>query len=707
MSTDPAQAGPASAKQDEPPAKPRRIGRIIAFCALGLFAVVVVAVAIFVALAPSSVLTPIIVKSVAQQTGRELKVGSASYGFKPDFVLHFDNVALSNPPGVSGPDLLKAEALDVRINLLSLLQGPLTVSEVTIKQPIVTIRKDTSGKENWALPAQNQNVRLGQLSLQTGTLVYLDEQAGQSLQITNIDAALSQKAAAMEAKVSGATVWRAEPVKLNVSLGDVQALAGGAATSIAADVSSKHVSATITGNVSPADGRLQGSFTANAASTADLARWIGSAPPAGLKLSAASLSGQIDATPSVIVLQKTQLTLNGANSTWDVRLDFTKKPTLTGTIDAPALDLTAFYGARVAPAALAPTAEPSLKILPFNESVAADLDRLDRELGSAPPSLAPEARAAPTPSLWSNDVVDLAALDRVDVDIKAQAGRVHFGKLEATGCLMAVAVKDGKLDLAVQQLQVEKGHVTGRVQLQGAQASEPAQTAISIAADNVPVETILKEFLPNVPLTGATKLDVTADGKGRTQRDLVSSMIGKASFSINSGAIVGIDLRSIILNFGRYSYDPSRRTEFSVLQGSYDIREGDLRSVSDLAFRGKDVDISSSGNIDLSNGTLNQNVKLQLTPPPTHLPIPIKVGGTLTAPTVNFDVWDFIFGHPGTVGSPSQVALSPEPLPVDLKQRVQGILNANANNPKLTPESRAALQSLLVTPTENPKDGKN
>jgi uncharacterized protein involved in outer membrane biogenesis len=714
MLTDPAKAGAEATppKQNEPtpqsPAKSGRLGRIIAFSALGLVALIIVAVAIFVALPPPSVLTPIIVKSVASQTGRELKVGTASYGFRPDFVLHFENVALSNPPGMSGPDLLKADALDVRIDLVSLVKGPLTVSDVTIKRPVVTLHKDASGKENWALPRQNQNVRLGQLSLQTGTLAYQDEQAGQSLQITNVDVALSQKAAAMEAKVSGATVWRAEPIKLNITLGDVQALAGGAATSIAADVSSKHVNGTLTGNVSPADkGRLQGSFTANTPSPNDLAHWAGSAPPAGLKLGAASLAGQIDATPNVVALQKTQLTLNGANSTWDVRLDLTKKPTLTGTIDAPVLDLTALSGARAAPASLAPTAEPSLQVVPAYEALAADLDKLDRELGSAPPGLAPEAQAASAPSVWSNDVVDLAGLSAVDIDVKAQAGRVHFGKLDATGGVMAVAVKDGKLDLAVQQLQVDKGRMTGRVQLQGAQASQPAQTAITIGADNVPVETVLKEFLPSVPLTGATKLDLTASGKGRTQRDLVGSLVGKASFSINGGAIVGIDLRSIILSFGHWSYNPAHKTEFSVLQGNYDIRQGDLRSVSDLAFRGKDVDISSSGNINLANGTLNQNVKLQLTPPPTHQPIPITVGGSLSKPTVKFDFFEYFFGHPGKVGSPSQVALSPEPMPADLKQRVQGMLNANANNPKLTPETRAALQSLLAAPAEKPKDGKN
>jgi len=173
------------------------------------------------------------------------------------------------------------------------------------------------------------------------------------------------------------------------------------------------------------------------------------------------------------------------------------------------------------------------------------------------------------------------------------------------------------------------------------------------------------------------------------------------------GDVSGFDLRSMVLEWWRsWSFDPSRKTEFSVLQGSYDIHQGDLRNASELAFRGKDVDISSSGNINLATGVVDQSVRLQLTPPPTHLPIPLKVSGTLTAPSVGFD-WSSIFSSPATLGGPSQVALSPEPLPADIKQKVQDILTANAANPKLTPQTRDALQSLLALPASTPNNSKN
>jgi AsmA protein len=710
MLTDPAGTKPSSPTPNEPQpqVKPRRASHYLLFTALGFLAVIVVVVAILIVAPPPSLVTPIIAKAMASQTGRELKVGAASYAFRPDFVIHFDNVTLSNPQGMAGPDLLQAAALDARIDLASLLKGPITVSELTVTQPVLTLHRDASGKANWALPPPNASVHLAGLSLVKGSASYQDEQAGQSLQITDVAGSLSQKAATQEAKISGTTVWHTEPIRVDVDIADVQALAAGSTTPVTAVVASKHINANATGSVAATDkGQFQGTFTASTPSPADLARWLGSATPAGVRLSAASMSGQIDASPNTVALQKTQLTLDGANSVWNIRLDLTKKPTLTGTIDAPVLDLTVLSGGSTARAAALTPAAPPINVVPAYQSLASDLDKLDQELGSAPPSVAPQAATTGTTptSLWSNEAIDLAMLSEIDMDVKATAEQIHTGRLDATNGVLAVAVKDGKLDMTVQQVELGKGHISGRLQLQSAQASR-AQTAITVGVDNVPVESILKEFMASPALTGATKLDLTANGQGRTQRDLVSSLTGKASFSISSGSIAGFDLRSMVLEWWRsWSFDASRKTEFSVLQGSYDIRQGDLRNASDLAFRGKDVDISSSGNINLATGAVDQSVRLQLTPPPTHLPIPLKVSGTLTAPSVGFD-WSGIFSSPATLGSPSQVALSPEPLPADIKQKVQTILTANTNNPKLTPQTREALQSLLTTPDSNPADSK-
>jgi len=331
--------------------------------------------------------------------------------------------------------------------------------------------------------------------------------------------------------------------------------------------------------------------------------------------------------------------------------------------------------------------------VPAYQSLAKDLDALNNRLNPSAlgAALTPVKAPAP-PSLWSDEIVDLAALEAVDIDVKAQAAKINFGRLQATNGVLAVAVKDGKVDLTIQQLQIASGQVTGHLGLQGAQSSKPAQTSVTVGIDGVPVETILVAFMPSAPLTGSTKFDLSATGAGRTQQDLVSSLTGKASFSLQQGAIQGFDLRAIVLEWWKnWSFDTSRKTEFSKLQGSYDIQKGDLRNVSDLAFQGKGVDISSSGDINLATGALDQSLRLQLTPPPTSLPIPLKVGGTLTSPTFGFDFLG-VFENPTSLASPAQVSPSLEDAPSAIRASVTSALTAGGN---LSPKAKESLQALL------------
>jgi AsmA protein len=705
MLNDPAQPGsensPAHSGTERPSpkvAKPRRVVRAILFTLLGLVVVLVAVVAALVAFPPASLLTPIIVKTASAQIGRELKIGSASYAFRPDFVLHLQNVTLSNPPGVAGPDFLNVASVDASIDVRSLLKGGITVSGVTINQPVISLHRDASGKENWDLPPPNPNVVLAQLSVAGGTLNYQDDQAKQSYQVSNITGSLAQNGAALESKLAGTTVWRSEPVNFDVDLSDVHTVIAGTPTNMTADVSSKNATGKIVGTVTLASNwRVQGTFTANTPSVVALAGWLGTPPPTNVKVGAVALAGTVDATAGVVALQKTQLTLNGANSVWDVKLDLTKKPTLTGTVDAPLLDVSAITGSTPAgPSGLAAVAQaPSspLVFVPAYQSLAQDLDTLNNRLNPSPQGVAATpVKAAAPPSLWNDEIVDLAALEAVDVDVKAQADKINFGRLQATNGVLAVAVQDGKVDLTVQQLQIASGHVTGHLGLQGAQGSKPAQTSVTVGIDGVPVETILVAFMPSAPLTGSTTFDLSATGAGRTQKDLVSSLTGKASFSLQQGAIQGFDLRTMVLEWWKsWSFDASQKTEFSKLQGSYDIQKGDLRNVSDLAFQGKDVDISSSGDINLSTGALDQSLRLQLTPPPTSLPIPLKIGGTLTAPTFGFDFLG-VFENPTTLASPAQVSPSPQNMPDAIRTRVTSALSTGAN---LSPKAKESLQALL------------
>src|SRR5262249_14236052 len=160
------------------------------------------------------------------------------------------------------------------------------------KQPVLSFHKDAAGKTNWDLPPPNAKVQVSQFSLVNGTVSYQDLQAKQSIEVTNVGASLAQHGAALEGKVTGTTVWHNEPVNLDLDLSDLNAFAAGNTVNVSANVSAKEVTGKIEGTATLANkGYMHGNFTANTSSVAELARWLGAAPPKNVKVGSATLAG--------------------------------------------------------------------------------------------------------------------------------------------------------------------------------------------------------------------------------------------------------------------------------------------------------------------------------------------------------------------------------------------------------------------------------
>lgn len=683
--------------------RPRRGLRLAIFAILGLVILLIAAVAWFVTAPPASLLTQVLTDRVAAATGRALKVGNAQYTLRPDLVVHLEDVTLSSPQGMAGPDLLHAQSLDIHVELAPLLRGSVSPVGLTIQRPTLNLYKDASGRANWVIEGSSpvnlaNHLSISQSALSDGTVNYHDEQGGRALEVDGVTAVLTSSGNSLKAKISGGTTFHAEPAKLDIGIDDVASLARGGTSNISANLSTRQLNATFTGNLSAAgSGGLDGAVTANTASAAELAKWLGYGPINGARLGAVSVTGRLNATPTVIALEKSQVALDGANGVWDVRLDLTnKKPALTVNISAPLLDLGQLTGRDAAQgvSVTSPT-QPAISITSGWQSLASDLDKLESRaspgLATAPEQAAPAA----APSIWGNERLDLTGLDALDMDIKTQAQTMRFGHLETKQSVVEVVIRDGKLNASVQQLDIGDGHVKATLDLVPSAAKKPAQASVTLGLDNVAIDPILSEFLNSAPVAGPLKLDVSLKGQGLTERDLVSSLQGQASFTLGHGAVKGFDLRSIVLEWWQHwTYDASRQTQFSALEGRYEITKGVLSNAVDTVFHGTDVEVSSRGNVSLPTGGLDQKVRLQLAPPPSHLPIPLTVGGTWSSPSVAFD-WLGVFQDPAALASPAQVAPSTEPMPADLRQRIQNLLSADPATSKLTPAARELLTSMV------------
>ncbi len=89
-----------------------------------LVVLVVAALVILPSLVPAEKIRQEVVAQVKAATGRDLTIdGKVSVSAFPSLSVQVNSVALSNPPGFQGKEMVRLGALDVRLKLLPILSG--------------------------------------------------------------------------------------------------------------------------------------------------------------------------------------------------------------------------------------------------------------------------------------------------------------------------------------------------------------------------------------------------------------------------------------------------------------------------------------------------------------------------------------------------------------------------------------------------------
>jgi uncharacterized protein involved in outer membrane biogenesis len=325
------------------------------------------------------------------------------------------------------------------------------------------------------------------------------------------------------------------------------------------------------------------------------------------------------------------------------------------------------------------------------QALGAQLDAINAAPGVALSALAAPSSARTDRSSWSVETLDLEALTTVNLNLTTAADLVTHGSVQMQDARADILLHDGRLTYTLKQIGIDKGRATGRVDVDA--TSKPAKVALSLSASDVPTEKVLAQVVNNAVLTGAAKLDLVVAGQGRNAQEVLKTLDGKVDMTIEKGRLIGFNLRRALLEWWRsWSYDPAQRTSFDKITGNYGIRDGVVRTIKDLSLIGPEIEITSSGTVTLPSQTLDQKVRLKAFPPPQHLAVPLRVGGSWERPSISWD-WLSVFSDPSISAAPTSVTTSPEPVPAEVKARIEQTLNG-PNADRLPPQVREMLQAL-------------
>jgi len=89
-------------------------------------------------------------------------------------VLFMDAVTIANAPGLTEPAMLRAQQIALRVDPMSLLDGPVAFAELKLVGPRVLLERDSSGRGNWEFDRTTEVPRVDRLIIDDGVVRYVN-----------------------------------------------------------------------------------------------------------------------------------------------------------------------------------------------------------------------------------------------------------------------------------------------------------------------------------------------------------------------------------------------------------------------------------------------------------------------------------------------------------------------------------------------------
>ncbi|MBO0493122.1 AsmA family protein [Pseudomonas sp. Marseille-Q1929] len=327
----------------------------------------------------------------------------------------------------------------------------------------------------------------------------------------------------------------------------------------------------------------------------DLAKFLDSVgqplpPMAEGSLSKVELVSRLSGTPTRVALDDLNLKVDGSTFTGRIAVDDFAKQSLRVQLKGDTFNADNYLPAKSEAAKGA--------------SAARQAEVQNSEAGAMAAGGTTPLPDAPTKGAWSTDkLLPLTRLRTLDVDADLAFGQLTLSKLPIENAVLKATGIDGQLKLNT----LSGGLYNGTFQANGNLdvRQDIPLLALQSQIKQVPVERILQAQGQTPPVKGQITLDSNLSGRGNSQKALIDSLNGTASFVINNGMLLNANLEQqlctgiALLNRKTLSSTPQGKdTPFQELRGNLTFRNG-VASNPDLKVRIPGLTVNGNGDIDL------------------------------------------------------------------------------------------------------------
>ena len=616
---------------------------------VGLIIIALIVIPLFVDL---NEYKPEMEAKVSEITGRTFQIGSdLKLSLFPWAGVAFSDLQLGNPEGFETDAFLQVASFEVRVKLLPLLSRNIEVQKFIIGGPHVTLVKQRDGKVNWDFstsrqkttappsppdPAPKDNksselpietLAVETFSINSGTVIYIDQASGSRNQVTDINLDLQNITFENPIQLNMTARVDDRPVGLNGSIGPIGKNPGQGTIPVDLGLSALEViKVNLKGKlVKPADNPdihlavdIAPFSLKKLMSKLDKSAAIKTADPKVLEN--IGLKAQVKAGPKAVSVAGGKLKLDDSNLAFSLGVREFNRPDLTFDINLDQIDLDRY---------LPPESDKSSPADPKKSSGQA-----------AGVSKKPSAGKPKT---------DYAPLRKLVLNGRLKAGSVIVSKTQLKSVFLKVKAKNGVFQLDPFSLGAYEGKISGNGVF-NVKRKVPA-SSMHVDISNLQVGPLLRDQMEKDILEGVTNASISLKMTGDDPDQIKKTMSGKGQVKFNDGAIVGIDLAGMVRNtkaaFGLAEPGGKKpRTDFSELTSPFTIYNG-VVATTNTSMKSPFLRVLAAGKADL----VNENLNFRITPKlvgtikgqgdqkqRTGIIVPVLVSGTFTEPKFKPDL---------------------------------------------------------------------
>lgn len=629
-----------------PAHRSRRVLKIALLSLGGLVVLVVAGVAVLLATFDPNSFKPQIIAAVQSATGRELKLNGKiglTLGMQP--TLEVNDVAFSNPPGFSRPEMVTLQKLDVQLALLPLLSKQVQIDRLVLVRPDILLETNAKGQQNWQLGGPGAaptppppapagappaaagappRLSLSSLRVENGTLAIRDA-SGKTTTVGLKSLDVKEPSPDAPLHLAMDVSFNGTPISLTADTGSLLRLQDAAATTpwpvklaIATAGAKLGVDGTLTRPILGQGVAL--TVTADVPDLSALGALAGATLPP-LK----SLTAQFKLADSD----------NGRTFTASDLKVMLPQLDLAGTLDVT---------------------QGNPVIIKANlSSKQIDLDALRAALSPATPATPTPGNPAPAPAAASRYVIPetklpLDALRPLDADATVSVADLKTGGTDYKGLTIHVVDKLGHVTVDPFGVDVPGGHITAKVTLDATAAKPPV--TMSLQAPSLALETLLKAL--GKPGYASGNLEIRADlkGAGDSPHAIAASLDGAVGVALAKGQIdsqVLGGLMSALLKNSQIASLASKAgmSALNCFALRLDATNG-VGTLKALKLDSSTLGLDGTGGMNFGTETLDMHLKPTVGVAGTNIAAPVIVSGTFANPSVQPDAAGLVTGNIGT-----------------------------------------------------------